>query len=71
MSSTGSSDKAARPSEWQQRIEGEWHGVPSVFDAQGNHVGFEYVDRASVVEDGSALTPSAPGSRGSPAACSA
>ena len=39
-------------SEWQQRIEGEWHGRPSLFDAEGNHVGFERVDRASVVEDG-------------------
>lgn len=42
----------AATSEWQQRIEGEWHGRPALFDAQGNHVGFERVDRASVVEDG-------------------
>ena len=39
-------------SEWQKRIAGEWHGRPGLFDAVGNHVGFERVDRASVVEDG-------------------
>lgn len=42
----------AETSEWQKRIEGEWHGRPGLFDAEGNHVGFERVDRASVVEDG-------------------
>ncbi|CAM3259244.1 hypothetical protein NODU109028_07470 [Nocardioides dubius] len=36
-------------SEWQKRIEGEWHGIPGLFDAQGNHVGFEYIARASEV----------------------
>lgn len=36
-------------SEWQKRIEGEWHGIPALFDGQGNHVGFEYVARASEV----------------------
>lgn len=40
------------PSEWQKKIEGRWYGRPSLFDATGNHVGFEYVDRASVFEDG-------------------
>ena len=45
-------DGGAQPSEWQQRIAGEWHGRPALFDAEGNHVGFERVDRASVVEDG-------------------
>jgi len=40
------------PSEWQRKIEGRWYGRPSLFDAEGNHVGFEYVDRASVFEDG-------------------
>ena len=34
-------------STWQKRIEGEWHGRPGLFDAQGNHVGFERVDRAA------------------------
>jgi hypothetical protein len=37
-------------SEWQKKIEGRWYGRPSLFDAEGNHVGFEYVDRASVVD---------------------
>ena len=36
-------------SEWQKRIEGEWHGIPGLFDAQGNHVGFEFIARASEV----------------------
>ena len=42
----------SQPSEWQRKIEGRWYGRPSLFDAEGNHVGFEYVDRASVHEDG-------------------
>lgn len=50
--SSGASESEAATSEWQQRIEGEWHGRPSLFDAQGNHVGYEHVVRASVVEDG-------------------
>jgi len=40
---------AVETSEWQKRIEGEWHGIPGLFDAQGNHVGFEYIARASEV----------------------
>ena len=40
------------PSDWQRKIEGRWYGRPSLFDAEGNHVGFEYVDRASVVAGG-------------------
>jgi hypothetical protein len=43
---------SAQPSDWQTRIEGEWHGRPSVFDAQGHHVGFTKVYRSSVFEDG-------------------
>ena len=43
---------SSTPSDWQQKIEGRWYGRPSLFDAEGNHVGFEYVDRASVFEDG-------------------
>ncbi|KHL15895.1 UNVERIFIED_CONTAM: hypothetical protein LK11_19340 [Mumia flava] len=31
-------------------MEGEWHGRPSLFDAEGNHVGYEHVVRASVVD---------------------
>jgi hypothetical protein len=42
----------AQASEWQKRIAGEWHGRPSLFDAEGNHVGFERIARASVVENG-------------------
>ena len=44
------SDKAA--SKWQERITGEWYGLPSVFDADGNHTGFNKVNRSSVFEDG-------------------
>ena len=39
-------------SNWQQQIEGEWHGAPSVFDAEGNHTGWSKVYRSSVYEDG-------------------
>ena len=49
---TADSRADVETSEWQKRIEGEWHGRPGLFDAEGNHVGFERVDRASVVEDG-------------------
>ena len=41
-----------QPSEWQKKITGEWYGRPSVFDPDGNHVGYERVSRASVFEDG-------------------
>ncbi|NJN44731.1 MAG: hypothetical protein HC806_08445, partial [Anaerolineae bacterium] len=41
-----------QPSTWQERITGEWHGLPSVFDAQGNHVGYNKVYRSSVFENG-------------------
>ncbi|MGI9667744.1 MAG: hypothetical protein ACR2N2_11730 [Acidimicrobiia bacterium] len=40
-------------SAWQKQIEGEWWGVPSIFDADGNHQGFDRVNRSSVHEDGS------------------
>lgn len=43
---------AAAPSKWQERIEGEWHGRPSIFDAQGNHRGYSKVYRSSVYENG-------------------
>ncbi|OLT33469.1 hypothetical protein BJF79_34645 [Actinomadura sp. CNU-125] len=42
----------AEPSEWQSRIEGEWHGRPSLFDAAGTWQGFEDIRRSSVFEDG-------------------
>lgn len=45
-------DKSNAPSQWQQRITGEWHGLPSIFDARGNHVGYNKVYRSSVFEDG-------------------
>lgn len=38
-------------SNWQRKITGRWFGRPSLFDAEGNHVGYEYVERASVSED--------------------
>jgi hypothetical protein len=41
-----------QPSDWQQKIEGEWHGLPSIFDAAGNHCGYNKVYRSSVFEDG-------------------
>lgn len=39
-----------QPSKFQQAITGEWHGLPSVFDANGSHTGFNKVNRASVFE---------------------
>ncbi len=42
----------AEPSEWQSRIEGEWHGRPSLFDATGTWQGYEDIRRSSVFEDG-------------------
>ena len=43
---------AEKPSNWQQSITGEWHGQPSIFDAEGNHVGYNKVYRSSVFENG-------------------
>lgn len=48
----GASPDEDGPSQWQQSIEGEWYGNPSVFDAEGNHTGFIKVNRSSVHEDG-------------------
>ncbi len=45
MSADSSSDKT--PSNWQQAITGEWHGMPSLFEANGTHVGYNKVSRAS------------------------
>ena len=39
-------------SKWQERIEGEWYGCPSVFNAEGDHVGYNKVNRSSVFEGG-------------------
>lgn len=41
-----------QPSDWQQRIEGQWYGNPAVFTPEGDHVGFEDVSRASEFRDG-------------------
>lgn len=41
-----------RASNWQKSIQGTWHGIPSVFDADGNHVGHIKVDRSSVDREG-------------------
>lgn len=41
-----------QPSNWQQKIEGEWHGLPSIFDVHGNHSGYNKVYRSSVYKDG-------------------
>ena len=41
-----------QPSTWQQQIEGVWYGRPSIFDADGNHVGYNKVYRSSVFEHG-------------------
>ncbi len=41
-----------QPSQWQEKITGEWHGRPSIFDAAGNHVGYNKVYRASTFENG-------------------
>ena len=40
------------PSSWQEKIVGEWYGSPSVFNAEGDHVGYNKVNRSSVFEDG-------------------
>lgn len=40
------------PSKWQERIEGEWHGRPSIFEANGNHAGYTKVYRSSVFANG-------------------
>ncbi|MGI9646527.1 MAG: hypothetical protein ACR2O6_14575 [Ilumatobacteraceae bacterium] len=52
MSDETAEREASDASEWQQRITGEWYGIPSVFDADGNHTGFNKVNRSSVFEDG-------------------
>ena len=44
-----------KPSEWQQQITGVWYGQPSIFDAEGNHVGYNHVYRSSVFENGQTM----------------
>jgi hypothetical protein len=48
--STSSASGTKKASDWQKRIEGDWHGVPSVFDAEGHHTGHIKVSRASLYE---------------------
>lgn len=38
------------PSNFQKAITGTWHGLPSVFETDGTHVGFNKVDRESKFE---------------------
>ena len=42
----------SEPSNWQQAIDGEWHGCPSLFEHDGTHVGTNKVSRASEFKDG-------------------
>ncbi|MEH6516698.1 MAG: hypothetical protein V7742_08455 [Halioglobus sp.] len=42
----------SKPSNWQQAIDGEWHGCPSLFEHDGTHVGTNKVSRASEFKDG-------------------
>ena len=44
-----------KPSNWQQSIEGEWHGMPSIFEPDGTHVGWNKVYRQSANIDGKTL----------------
>lgn len=40
------------PSNFQQAITGQWHGSPSLFEADGTHRGYSKVTRASEFKDG-------------------
>ena len=42
-------------SNWQKSIEGEWHGVPAIFDHDGQHEGFNKVYRQSAFSEGKTL----------------
>ncbi|MFT6957772.1 MAG: hypothetical protein ACJAYC_002787 [Halieaceae bacterium] len=42
----------SEPSNWQQAIDGEWHGCPSLFEHDGTHVGTNKVSRASEFKEG-------------------
>lgn len=41
----------ATRSAWQQRIEGVWYGMPAVFDATGQHVGYGRFERTVKIDD--------------------
>ena len=36
----------AGPSKWQEKITGDWHGIPSVFEPDGTHVGLGVASQA-------------------------
>lgn len=42
----------AQPSNWQQLITGDWHGMPALFKPDGSQVAFNRVSRSSVFENG-------------------
>jgi hypothetical protein len=42
----------AQPSNWQQLISGEWHGMPALFKPDGTQVAFNRVSRESRFENG-------------------
>lgn len=42
----------AAPSNWQQLITGDWHGMPALFKPDGSQVAFNRVSRSSVFENG-------------------
>jgi len=44
------SDETTIAAAWQNQIEGEWYGNPSVWDPEGNHTGWIKVARRSVIE---------------------
>ncbi|MFC1466845.1 MAG: hypothetical protein ACFLMY_18565 [Candidatus Brachytrichaceae bacterium NZ_4S206] len=46
----------SQPSEFQKRISGEWHGYPSTFDREGNHLGYNKVHRESVFDPATGAT---------------
>lgn len=41
-----------QPSNWQQLITGDWHGMPALFKPDGTQIAFNRVSRASVFENG-------------------
>lgn len=44
--------KTNEAEQWQSRITGEWYGTPSVFAADGQHLGLIKVNRSSVTANG-------------------
>jgi hypothetical protein len=52
MKPSDTKDTVKQESQWQEKITGEWYGCPSVFDADGKHLGYNKVNRSSVVANG-------------------